>query len=156
MADQFDEFDDDYASDDEGPANLRKALKRAERERKALLDELNQFKQAQREQSIKSVLESEGVNTKIARFIPSDVSSPEQVKAWLNEYADVFGGAAPSATAEERDPRADEMAKLNNVVNTASQPSGSAEDLLRKVQSVSSLAELNELTGNLPARFQRS
>lgn len=157
MADQFDDYDDDDMQDD-GPANLRKALKRAERERKALQDELNQFKAAQREQSIKSLLESQGVNAKIAKFIPSDVSTPEQVKMWLDEYADVFGGASSKPAAQEtveNDPRAAAQERMNRAIGSAQSSPGRDEDLLKKVQAATSLSELNELTGNQPSRFQR-
>ena len=154
MANQFDDFDDDDTMDD-GPANLRKALKRAEKERKALMDELNQFKSAQREESIKSMLESEGVNAKVAKFIPSDVSTPEQVKMWLADYADVFGGIKPVAQETVEDPRAATQDRMNRATAAAQSAPGRPEDLLNKVRSATSLAELNELTGNQPARFQR-
>lgn len=159
MANQFDDFDDDddVVEHTEAPANLRKALKRAEKERKQLLDELNQFKAAQRESAVKSVLESEGVNPKIAKFIPSDVSSPEQVKVWLAEYADVFG--AQKATPEPEvvdDPRAGVQERLNRATSSQRQDPGRIEDVMQKLQAVQSREELDQLTGNLPSRFQRN
>ena len=156
MANQFDEYDDDDMQDQDGPANLRKALKRAEKERKALLDELNQFKAVQREQSIKSMLETEGVNPKVAKFIPSEITSPDQVKAWLAEYNDVFGAPAkPEPQEAENDPRSVQQDRMNRAIGNAQQAPAQNQDLLRKVQSATSRAELDELTGNKPARFQR-
>lgn len=157
MANQFDEYDDeDTMQDDNGPANLRKALKRAEKERKALEAELNQIRAAQREQSIKSMLESEGVNPKIAGFIPKDLSTPEQVKSWLSEYADVFGAKPATQEPEVEDPRAAVQSRMTRAVDSAQSAPSAREDLLKKVQAVTSRAELDELTGNMPARFQRN
>lgn len=158
MANQFDDFEDDdfEAETSNGPAELRKALKRAEKERKELEKQLNEIRTAQREQSVKSVLESKGVNAKIAKFIPSDVSTPDQVEAWLNEYSDVFGTAAPkSEEIEEVDPRALDLARLSAAVNNAQQSPAKIEDQMKALQSVTSKAELDALTGNAPSRFQR-
>ena len=159
MANQFDDFEDDdfEAETSNGPAELRKALKRAEKERKELEKQLNEIRAAQREQSVKSVLESKGVNAKIAKFIPSDVSTPDQVEAWLNEYSDVFGTAAPKSEEIEEaiDPRALDMARLSAAVNNAQQAPAKIEDQLKALQGVTSKAELDALTGNAPSRFQR-
>ena len=158
MANQYDDFDDDdfEATNEEGPANLRKALKRAEKERKELEKQLNEIRSAQREQSVKSVLESKGVNAKIAKFIPSDVATSDQVEAWLAEYADVFGTVQkPEPQEEEVDPRALEMARLNGALSGAQQAPAKIEDQLKKLQAIQSKAELDELTGNAPSRFQR-
>lgn len=158
MANQFDDFDDDdfEAENNNGPAELRKALKRAEKERKELEKQLNEIRSAQREQSVKSVLESKGVNTKIAKFIPSDVSTPDQVEAWLNEYSDVFGAVQkPEPVEEEVDPRAADFARLSAAVNGAKQEPAKIEDQLKALQGVTSKAELDALTGNAPSRFQR-
>lgn len=158
MANQFDDFDDDdfEAETSNGPAELRKALKKAEKERKELEKQLNEIRAAQREQSVKSVLESKGVSPKLAKLIPSDVTSADQVEAWLSEWSDVFSPAAPQQTEpQEIDPRAEQMARLNSVVNNAQPAAAKVEDQLKALQNVTSKAELDALTGNAPSRFQR-
>lgn len=160
MANQYDDFEDDdfEAEANNGPAELRKALKRAERERKELEKQLIEIRTAQREQSVKSVLESKGVSAKLAKLIPGDVSTPDQVEAWLTEWADVFTPSAPASDKQEEeviDPRAIEMARLNAAVNGAKQAPAKIEDQLKALQSIKSKAELDELTGNQPSRFQR-
>lgn len=159
MANQFDDFDDDdfEAETSNGPAELRKALKKAEKERKELEKQLNEISSAQREQSVKSVLESKGVSPKLAKLIPSDVTSPDQVEAWLSEWADVFVPQAPASgqETEEVDPRAVEIARLNAAVNGADRSPAKIEEELKKLQSIQSKAELDELTDNAPSRFQR-
>ena len=95
MANQYDEDDDfdvtEDTQDTNGPANLRKALKRAEKEKKELTEQLAAIQSDLRSRSVKEVLASKGVPDKLAKFIPSDVSTPEQVDAWLTENADIFG-----------------------------------------------------------------
>ena len=95
MANQYDEDDDfdvtDETQDANGPANLRKALKRAEKEKKELAEQLSAIQSDLRSRSVKEVLAQKGVPDKVAKFIPGDVSTPEQIDAWLTENADVFG-----------------------------------------------------------------
>jgi len=86
MANQYDEDDFDEVEDTQdtnGPANLRKALKRAEKEKKELTEQLAAIQSDLRSRSVKDVLASKGVPDKLAKFIPSEVSTPEQVDAWL-------------------------------------------------------------------------
>ena len=72
MANQYD--DDDFDLEDEaqpdpnGPANLRKALRRAEKEKKELAEQLSKIQSDLRERSVKEVLESKGVPSKVAKI----------------------------------------------------------------------------------------
>ena len=96
MANQYEDDEDDFDATEEtqnadGPANLRKALKRAEKEKKDLAEQLAKIQSDLRSRSVKEVLASKGVSDKIAKFIPGDIETHEQVDAWLTENADVFG-----------------------------------------------------------------
>jgi hypothetical protein len=94
MANQYedDDFDDvEETQDANGPANLRKALKRAEKEKKELAEQLAAIQSDLRSRSVKEVLAQKGVPDKVAKFVPADVSTPEQIDAWLTENADIFG-----------------------------------------------------------------
>ena len=102
MANQYEDDEDDLDLEDtptpvdpNGPANLRKELKRAEREKKELAEQLANIQSDLRNRSVKEVLAQKGVPDKVAKFIPGDVSTPEQVDAWLTENADVFGFTKP-------------------------------------------------------------
>jgi len=70
MANQYEDDEDDfvneYAESDNGPANLRKALKRAEKEKKELSDQLAQIQSDLRSRSVKEVLANKGVPEKVA------------------------------------------------------------------------------------------
>ena len=57
---------------------LRKELKNKTKALSELETQLSSVRASQREATIKTVLESKGVNQKIAKFIPSDIeTSPE-------------------------------------------------------------------------------
>ena len=151
MADQYNDdeddldFEDQPQADQNGPANLRKALKRAEREKKELADQLASIQADLRGRSVKEVLEQKGVSTKIAKFIPGDVSTPEQIDVWLNENADVFGFATPEdAPSEEPTPNARETQRINATLQNANTPSRDA-DAAAKLAGVKTREELDML-----------
>jgi len=152
MANQYEEDEDDFevdTSQNEAPANLRKALKRAEKEKKDLAEQLASIQADLRSRSVKDVLATKGVPDKVARFIPADVSTPEQVDAWLNENADVFGFSKPA------DAPADEAVQANirsyDRINAATQNVNSPTrdaDLMAKLSGAKNIDELNAITGN--------
>ena len=151
MANQYEEDEDDLDLDDQpqgdqnGPANLRKALKRAEREKKELAEQLASIQADLRGRSVTEVLEKKGVPTKVAKFIPGDVSTPEQIDAWLNENADVFGFAAPeSAPSEEPSANVRETQRINAALQNANTPSRDA-DTAAKLAGVKTREELDML-----------
>ena len=161
MANQYD--DDDFDLEEEaqpdpnGPANLRKALRRAEKEKKELAEQLSKIQSDLRERSVKEVLESKGVPSKVAKFIPSDVSTPEQIDGWLSENADVFGFQSSQSAAKEENPEItanrENAQRISNATNTAVSPAMD-QDLLSKLQGAKTIEELNALTGQVSARFR--
>lgn len=149
MANQYDDEDDDLDTvqeTDQGPANLRKALKRAEREKKELAEQLAQIQTDLRNRSVKEVLASKGVPDKIAKFIPSDVTAPEQIDAWLNEHSDVFGFSKPQdAPADEvKEETKANYQRINAATQNANTPVRDA-DVLAKVSGAASKEELDML-----------
>jgi len=149
MANQYEDEDDDLDTvqdTDNGPANLRKALKRAEKEKKELAEQLASIQSDLRSRSLKDVLASKGVPDKIAKFIPSDVTAPEQIDAWLNEHSDVFGFSKPQdAPADEakQETKANYQ-RINAATQNANTPVRDA-DLLAKVSGTASKEELDML-----------
>ena len=162
MANQYDDdLDDDLdlesaPADPNGPANLRKALKRAEKEKKDLAEQLAQIQSDLRSRSVKEVLAQKGVPDKVAKFIPGDVSTPEQVDAWLNENADVFGFAKPEAAQQSEEDKSHQASyqRINAATQNASAPARDA-DLQAKLEGAKTLEELNALVGQPTARFRR-
>ena len=153
MANQYDEDDDlDVVEEQQdGPANLRKALKRAEREKKELAEQLAKIQSDLRGRTVQEILEKKGVSNKVAKFIPGDVSTPEQVDAWLAENADVFGFKPAEATTDA--PISDEEAanraayqRINAATQNANTPPRNQE-IAAKIAGVKNIAELNDLLG---------
>jgi hypothetical protein len=160
MANQYedDDFDDvEETQDQNGPANLRKALKRAEKEKKELVEQLSAIQSDLRSRSVKEVLATKGVPDKVAKFIPSDISTPEQIDSWLTENADVFGFSKTEEAVqadEETQANVTSYQRINAATQNAGTPSRD-QDLAAKLAGVKSLEELNALTGNPSARFTR-
>jgi hypothetical protein len=144
MANQY-EYEDETEEQDNGPAELRKALRKAQKEREAIEAELSQLRSDMRSRSVKDVLASKGVPDKLAKLIPSDVDTPEQIDAWLNEYSDVFG----IKPVEPVQPSVDEETvrdnqRINNVTSTAQNPSGE-QSQHQKVMGAKTKDELDQL-----------
>lgn len=93
--------DDDFDFEDDEPTvvpqgndlvkQLRKADRQKERRIKEMEAELQTLRSQQRDVAISRVLESEGVNPKIAKFIPTDITEADAIKAWLTENGEVIG-----------------------------------------------------------------
>lgn len=112
MADNYEydiEEEDDYSGTDL-VKKLRKqidGLQKQLKERDTLIEEFTTYSH---EASVGEILESFGLNPRIAQFIPSDVEADEgAIAEWLNEYGDAFGITAveegsdtPDAQAHER------------------------------------------------------
>jgi hypothetical protein len=160
MANQYedDDFDDiEDTQDANGPANLRKALKRAEKEKKEMAEQLAAIQSDLRSRSVKEVLAQKGVPDKVAKFIPGDVSTPEQIDAWLSDNADVFGFAKTEEAAqasEETQAQVASYQRINAATQNATTPSRET-DLAAKLAGAKTLDELNAITGNPTTRFTR-
>jgi len=153
MANQYDYDDEDEdttAQEQQIPAGLRKALKRLEKENQELR-EANALRDSQlRERTVKDVLDSKGVPSKIAKFIPSDVATPEQVDAWLTDNADVFGFQTkqePDAIDEKRQETASQYQRINSATETAI-PASNVADLSARINNPNlTKADLDAITG---------
>lgn len=153
MANQYEDDDDDLdfetqqTAETDGPANLRKALRRAEKEKKELAEQLASIQQDLRSRSVKEVLASKGVPDKVAKFIPGDVSTPEQVESWIAENADVFGFTVSEPTAPSGEPtnqNAMQVQRINAVTHNANTPSRD-QDTAAKLAGVKTKEELDVL-----------
>jgi len=159
MANQYedDDFDDiEEIQDANGPANLRKALKRAEKEKKDLAEQLAAIQSDLRSRSVKEVLAQKGVPDKVAKFVPGDVSTPEQIDAWLAENADIFGVKPAEETAQvsqEQQANVASYQRINAATQNAATPTRD-QDLAAKIAGAKNIDELNALTGLPSQRFR--
>jgi flagellar motility protein MotE (MotC chaperone) len=93
---EYEDDDDDFTTEsnqnNDLVKQLRKAAKQKDKELQELREKFEGLSKAQRERAIKDVLESRGVNGKIAKFIPSDLDPTEEsLSKWLDDNGDVFG-----------------------------------------------------------------
>ncbi len=143
------QYEDEYDNEEHenAPADLRRALKKAQKEREAIEAELQKMRSELRSRSVKDVLEQKGVPSKLAKLIPSDIDTPEQIDAWLSEYADVFGvqiKQEQSAQPTVDDETIRDNQRINNVTSTAQNPSGEL-NAHQKVLAAKSKEELDQL-----------
>lgn len=154
MANQYDydEDEDDTTTQEQQqiPAGLRKALKKIEKENAELKEANAQYASQIRQRNVQDVLDSKGVPSKIAKFIPNDVATPEQVAMWLTENADIFGFQTSQPTEEQDDQRQvnnAQMQRINNATETAI-PASNVADLTARINNPNlTKADLDAITG---------
>ena len=125
---------------------LRKAAKQKDKELAELRAQFENVSKAQRERNIKDVLESRGVNSKIAKFIPADLDPTEEsLSKWLDENGDVFGFQTTDSNQPVVDPaQAAAYKRMNNVTEQGLTPD-SHDDIMRRLLSANSKEELDEV-----------
>jgi hypothetical protein len=144
----WDEDDDDQDTDTDAQLDgsdllkkLRKAKRADEKRIKELTEQLEGFSKAQRESTVKSILEQKGVNQKAARLILKDLDgdfSEESVTNWLDENADLFGIEA------SQKPDSQNLATLRqqDVMTQGAYTPDRAQDLEQRMDNASSMEEL--------------
>lgn len=143
-----DDFDIDSLDDDLGGdvvRQLRKAYKSKQKEIEQLRKQVEEFSAANRNSVIEGTLTANGLDARMAKFMPAEVVTADDVTAWLNENADIFGISTgdPQESSEEVQ-AASRMADI-----TSHAPAASAGDLMSRIEAASSQEELNEvLFGN--------
>jgi len=134
-------YDDDLDMNDDSTSlrDLRKAYKAKEKQVKDLQGRLDEIESAGRQNTIEDVLKDSGVNEKIAKFIPSDVTTVEQVRLWLEENSEVFGLVRSDTEDTDEVKAAGRLAKLGDVAGAVD-----PGDLFNRIASAGSAEELNE------------
>lgn len=146
--DYDDEYEDDEnRGDSDLVKNLRKQLKEKERLLREHSEELSSLKSGLRERTVSEVLSSKGVNPKVAKLMPSEVVTPEDIDQWLTDYSDVFNiGRDEPRSAEEAEPseKSEKMASYDRMraVEGDGQPSSGTEALQQKIANATNEAEL--------------
>lgn len=146
----YEDDDDDFTVESNDLVKqLRKAAKQKDKELAELRSQFESLNKQSRERAIKDVLESRGVNGKVAKFIPQDLDPTEEsLSKWLEDNADVFGFQVEDKSQPAVDPAtANAYKKMNNAVDQGLTPD-SADDIMRKLMSASSREELDEVIRN--------
>ena len=120
---------------------LRKAKRADEKRIKELTEQLEGFSKAQRESTVKSILEKKGVNQKAARLILKDLDgefSEESVSNWLDDNADLFG----IEVSQKRDEQNLATLRQQDVMTQSAVTPDRAQDLEQRMDNASSMEEL--------------
>jgi DNA-binding transcriptional regulator YbjK len=148
----WDEDEDDLDTDNEVQMDgsdllkkLRKAKRNDEKRIKELTEQLEGLSKAQRERTVKEVLEQKGVNPKAQRLILKDLDdiSEESVNTWLEDNGDLFGLTEPEVNQERELNRA--ALRQQDVVTQLGTSPDRAEDLLSRINNAASAEELNSI-----------
>ena len=122
---------------------LRKAKRNDEKRIKELTEQLEGLSKAQRERTVKEVLEKKGVNAKAARLVLKDLDdvNEETVNNWLDDNADLFG-----LTVSKEEPRVSETDRAalrqQDVITQGAITPDRAEDLNLRIDNADSMDAL--------------
>ncbi len=145
---EYEDEDDDFTTEsgnNDLVKQLRKAAKQKDKELAELRAQFGEVSKAQRERNIKDVLESRGVNSKIAKFIPSDLDPTEEsLSKWLDDNGDVFGFSTESNQPVVDPAQAAAYKKMNSVTEQGLTPDAS-DDIMRKLLNANSKEELDDI-----------
>ena len=150
----WDDEDDDLDTDVVDTANdgsdlikkLRKAKRADEKRIKELTEQLESLSKAQRERTVKEVLEKKGVNAKAARLILKDLEevNEDSVNHWITDNADLLG-----IKVEEAKPQVSEADRAalrqQDVITQQAFTPDRAEELNAKIDNAESMDELLNL-----------
>jgi hypothetical protein len=86
------------------------------------------------------------VNSKIAKFIPTDIDPTEEsLSKWLDDNGDVFGFSTTESNQAAVDPaQAAAYKRMNETTDQGLTPD-SSDDLMRRLLSANSKEELDEV-----------
>lgn len=139
------EFEDD--SSDFGTDLVKKLRKQVDLLSKELKERdqvIEEFQTYSHEASVGEILESFGLNPRIAQFIPSDIEADEDaVSEWLTEYGDAFGITAVEESEAGYEPDADAQSfeQISDFENGDIDPS-IGQDISSLIANASSPEEL--------------
>jgi hypothetical protein len=148
----WDEDEDDLDTDNEVQMDgsdllkkLRKAKRNDEKRIKELTEQLEGLSKAQRERTVKEVLEQKGVNPKAQRLILKDLDdiTEESVNNWLADNGDLFGLTQPEATQEQQLNRA--ALRQQDMVTQLGMTPDRADDLLNRINNAETAEELQAI-----------
>ena len=132
---------------DNGPAELRKALKKEKTEKDNLEKELATLRADAKARTVKEVLEKKGVPDKVAKFIPADVVTSEQIDTWLTENAEVFNLTVTQSEANDatNNENATNLKRINSATESAVQATKDADIMAKLLNPNTPDSELKAL-----------
>jgi hypothetical protein len=144
---EYTEYDFEDDSSDFGTDLVKKLRKQVDLLSKELKERdqvIEEFQTYSHEASVGEILESFGLNPRIAQFIPSDIEADEDaVSEWLTEYGDAFGITAVEESEAGYEPDADAQSfeQISDFENGDIDPS-IGQDISSLIANASSAEEL--------------
>lgn len=143
-ADITDEYEDDIPAETDLLKQLRRLEKEQSKKIKELEQQLGSYKVAERESTVQYVLESMGVNPKIAKFIPQDIDvNLETVENWVKDNADIFG----FQIQQEKPVENQSLATLRQIdtITAAGQAPIGVDDMMLRIDQAQSAEEITAM-----------
>ena len=148
----YDDYEDDDNSQDAGNAvkQLRNANKAKDKQIKELLEKVSLLQSGVRDRSVKDTIKAKGLPEKVASLIPESLTPSEEVEAWVNDYADVFGvttpqDSPPADAGKEANPQFDALQRIANTQAGGQPFSGDEAQMLALIKSATDPEALNQL-----------
>ena len=125
---------------------LRKAKRADEKRIKELTEQLESLSKAQRERTVKEILEQKGINTKATRLILKDLDAidDESVNRWLDENGDLFGYQKEAQQSPEQQIDLAALRQQDILTHGAVSPSR-ADDAMSRLMGAKSAAEIIDM-----------
>lgn len=143
-ADITDEYEDDIPAETDLLKQLRRLEKEQSKKIKELEQQLGSYKVAERESTVQYVLESMGVNPKIAKFIPQDIDvNLETVETWVKDNADVFGIQLQQEKPVEN-PSLATLRQIDTITAAGQAPIG-VDDMMLRIDQAQSAEEITAM-----------
>jgi len=144
-ADITDEYEDDIPAETDLLKQLRRLEKEQSKKIKELEQQLGSYKVAERESTVQYVLESMGVNPKIAKFIPQDIDvNLETVENWVKDNADVFGIQIQQEKPVEN-PSLATLRQIDTITAAGQAPIG-VDDMMLRIDQAQSAEEITAMS----------
>ena len=126
---------------------LRKAKRNDEKRIKELTEQLEGLSKAQRERTVKEVLEKKGVNPKAVRLILKDIDdvSEESVNNWLEDNGDLFGLTQNAQDAPQASDMNRAALRQQDVITQGALTPDRAEDMNMRIDQATNSEELINL-----------
>lgn len=146
------EWDDDLLNDGEDDSSLVKDLRRQLRAAKKEIEERDDkivtLSKSSRERSVTDVLTSKGVRKGVAKFIPEDITSEDDIVKWLEDNADDLGITLDAGSGgdggSDPDPSAAERGRAEQLQTRSVAPSKVA-DLEARLNKAESPQEIEQI-----------
>lgn len=132
MSEQIDDFDEDEDTETtekkNGPADLRRALKAANKAKADLETEIAELRSARLKSTVADALQKHGAPTRLSKYYDKSEASDDDVLAWLKENGEDFGWSADQQEDTDDADTVDEAKRIGQVSQGAA-PRGTSRGI---------------------------